>query len=115
MAQSIMRWFVVCLLLLYWCLPAPGVAASTLTITAPQANVRAGPGLTYQVLMAAPQGAIFPLLASQSGWHQIRLEDGREGWVAASAVRLDQGGRALSTAAPPAAAAPCSLTAPVGL
>ena len=84
----------------------PGVAASTLTITAPQANVRAGPGLTYQVLMAAPQGAIFPLLASQSGWHQIRLEDGREGWVAASAVRLDQGSRALSTAAPPAAAAP---------
>ena len=68
-----------------WCLPAPGVAASTLTITAPQANVRAGPGLTYQVLMAAPQGAIFPLLASQSGWHQIRLEDGREGWVATSA------------------------------
>ncbi len=106
MAQSSMRWFVVCLLLLCWCLPAPGVAASTLTITAPQANVRAGPGLTYQVLTAAPQGAIFPLLASQSGWHQIRLEDGREGWVAASAVRLDQGSRALSTAAPPAAAAP---------
>ena len=99
-----MRWFVVCLLLLCWCLPAPGVAASTLTVTAPQANVRAGPGLTYQLLTAVPQGAIFPVLTSQWGWLQIRLEDGREGWIATSAVRLDQGSRALSTAAPPAAA-----------
>jgi len=73
-------------------------AASTLTITAPQANVRAGPGLSYQVFTAVPQGAIFPVLASQSGWHQSRLEDGREGWVATSAVRVDQGSRALNTA-----------------
>ena len=101
-----MRWFVVCLLLLCWCLPAPGVAASTLTITAPQANVRAGPGLTYQILTAVPQGAIFPVLASQSSWHQIRLEDGREGWVATSAGRVDQGSRALSTTAPPPLVAP---------
>jgi len=68
--------------------------------------VRSGPGLTYQVLTAVPQGAIFPVLASQSGWHQIRLEDGREGWVATSAVRVDQGSRALSTAATPAVAVP---------
>jgi N-acetylmuramoyl-L-alanine amidase len=100
------RWFVVCLCLLCCYLPAPVAAASTLTITAPQANVRAGPGLTYQVLTAVPQGAIFPVLASQSGWHQIRLEDGREGWVATSAVRVDQGSRALSTAATPAVAVP---------
>jgi uncharacterized caspase-like protein len=68
--------------------------------------VRAGPGLTYQVLTAVPQGAIFPVLASQSGWHQLRLEDGREGWVAASAVRLDQGSRAPTAVAPPVAMAP---------
>ena len=101
-----MRWFVGCLCLLCGCLASPVAAASTLTITAPQANVRAGPGLTYQVLTAVPQGAIFPVLASQTGWHQIRLEDGREGWVATSAVHLDQGSRALSTTAPPVAAAP---------
>jgi Caspase domain/Bacterial SH3 domain len=100
------RWFVVCVCLLCGCLPSPVAAASTLNITAPQANVRSGPGLTYQVLTAVPQGAIFPVLASQTGWHQIRLEDGREGWVAASAVRVDQGSRALSTAAPPVAAVP---------
>jgi len=101
-----MRWFVVCLLLLCCFLTSPVAAASTLTITVPQANVRAGPGLTYQVLMAVPQGAIFPVLASQSGWHQLRLEDGREGWVAASAGRLDQGIRAPTTVAPPVAVAP---------
>ena len=101
-----MRWFVVCLLLLSWFLPSPVVAASTLTITAPQANVRAGPRLTSQVLTAVPQSAIFPVVARQSGWHQIRLEDGREGWVAASAVRVDQGSQALTTGAPPVAAAP---------
>jgi hypothetical protein len=106
MKECAMRWFVVCLLLLSWFLPSPVVAASTLTITAPQANVRAGPRLTSQVLTAVPQGAIFPVVASQSGWHQIRLEDGREGWVAASAVQVDQGSRALTTGAPPVAAAP---------
>src|SRR5262245_22355701 len=100
------RWFVVCLGLLCCCLPAPVAAASTLTITASQANVRSGPGLTFQVLTAVPQGALFPVLASQSSWHQIRLEDGREGWVATSAVRVDQGSRALSTAATPAVAVP---------
>jgi len=66
------RWFVVGLFLLCGCRPAPVAVASTLTITAPQANVRAGPGLTYQILTAVPQGAIFPVLASQAGWHQIR-------------------------------------------
>src|SRR5438128_5925948 len=106
MKECAMRWCVVCLLLLCWFLTSPVAAASTLTITAPQANVRAGPGLTYQVLTAVPQGAIFPVLASQSGWHQLRLEDGREGWVAASAGRVDQGSRAHTTATPPVAAVP---------
>lgn len=100
-----MRWFVVCLCLLC-CLPISVAATSTVTITAPQANIRVGPGLTYQVLTAVPQGAIFPVLTSQSGWYQIRLEDGREGWVAVSAVRVDQGSRALGTVAAPVVAPP---------
>ena len=52
--------------------------------------------MTHRVIDTLPRGATFPILKTQSGWHQIQLDDGRTAWIADSVVRL-------------AAAAPSSL------
>ena len=62
--------------------------ADTLTVTASRANVRQGPGITHAVIDTLTRGATFPVLETKNGWHQIRLDDGRTAWIAASIVRL---------------------------
>ncbi len=79
-------------------------SAATLTVTVPRANVRTGPGVTYRVLVNVPRGATFPLVATQESWYQIRLDDGREGWISSSIVRLSQAERGLRIAEPAAPA-----------
>ena len=64
--------------------------AATVTVTASQAHVRAGPNTTFSPVTVVARGAVFPLLGSRQGWHQIRLEDGRTGWIAGSIVRVDE-------------------------
>ncbi|MGE3538451.1 MAG: SUMF1/EgtB/PvdO family nonheme iron enzyme [Candidatus Tectimicrobiota bacterium] len=65
------------------CLAYTGLATAveTLTITAPRADVRAGPDIKRSILATVPQDAIFSLLETRPGWYKILLEDGREGWV----------------------------------
>jgi len=86
-------------------------AADNLTVTAVQADVRAGPGITHAILTTLPTGAIFSIVETQAGWHKILLADGREGWVAQAMVQV-QGGRALTVpavAAPPPSSARTAL------
>ncbi len=71
---SACRWVLLVLLLVGF-LPATS-SADTVTVTVSRGNVRAGPGVTHRVLTSVPQGATFPILATQQGWHQIRLNDG---------------------------------------
>jgi lipoprotein NlpI len=52
------------------------------------ANVRSGPGTGYPVLVTAPEGTTFPLLATQQGWHKIRMEDGRDGWISSRVAQM---------------------------
>lgn len=65
------------------------VAADTVAITARQAVVRAGPGSKQAILTTVPQGTAFALLETRQGWHRVLLDDGREGWVAQSAARVE--------------------------
>lgn len=94
MRQSITfpRVFLLCLLGLLW----RPVAADMLTVSAPQAKVRAGPGPTQPILTSVPRGTRFASLATQQGWHRIRLDDGREGWIADTVVQRTQEARALT-------------------
>lgn len=48
-------------------------------------NIRQGPGVAYEVLRAAKQGDRFPItgMTAAKNWLQIRLPDGRSGWVSA--------------------------------
>ncbi len=83
------RWVLLVLFLVGF-LPTASLA-DTVTVTVSRGNVRAGPGVTHRVLTSVPQGATFSILATKQGWHQIRLNDGRNGWIAGSIVQVDWG------------------------
>src|SRR5215831_17586673 len=67
------------------------VAADTLTITARQAVVRAGPDSKQGILATVPQGTRLALLETRKSWYKVLLDDGREGWVAQSAAQVQDG------------------------
>jgi len=50
-------------------------------VTASEAAVRSGPGESYTHLFTLHPGAEFDLLRSENHWTQIRLSDGKLGWV----------------------------------
>jgi len=88
-------------------LVSTAAAVETLTITVEQAIVRAQAGITHPVLAVVPQGTILPVLETQQAWYKILLEDGREGWIAREAVRVEQEPRKLTVVSP----APAALVA----
>ena len=80
------------------------VQADTLTITARQTTVRAGPAVKHAMLTTVPQGATFSLLETRQGWYKILLNDGREGWIASTTARgQSERGFVLTPATGPAA------------
>src|SRR5437879_6410792 len=91
----------VALLLVY---TGSAVQADTLTITARQTTVRAGPTVKQGILTTVSQGAMFALLETRQGWYKILLDDGREGWVAQTAAQVQpERGFVVPTAVPSAA------------
>ena len=44
-------------------------------------HVRSGPGLGHPVIEDIKPGEKYPILGEEKGWVNIRLSDGREGWV----------------------------------
>lgn len=60
-------------------------------ITTEIANLRAGPGLTFDILLEVPEGQVFAVIdVSEDGeWIQIRTPEGIEGWVFASLVETE--------------------------
>ncbi len=81
-------------------------AADSLTVASEWANVRGGPGIAHRVLTTVPPGAVFSIVMTREGWHQIVLEDGRQGWISGKIVWVERGHPALAVvpSAPPAAA-----------
>ncbi len=69
-------------------MPSATPARSGLIDAVRSVNLRAGPGISYAPLAALQPGDQVTLLAQDAGagWHQVRLADGREGWVAASLI-----------------------------
>ena len=85
------------------------VAADTLTVKAARANVRAGPGTSYEVLMTVRRGATFAMLTTSKGWYRIRLNDRHAGWIAGSIVEVTRDKRALAVVPQASRGAPGSL------
>jgi hypothetical protein len=87
--------------------------ADTLTIVLPRAAVRVGPSTSYEVLVTVSKDMTFPLLTTDKGWHRIPLEDGREGWIADTAVRVARDSRGLGVAPSPSVPAVELVATPV--
>ena len=66
--------------------PVTGIVASLETV-----NVRNGPGVNYTAIVALPPGTGVQILATSPDgrWFNIRMEDGREGWMAATLLRVN--------------------------
>lgn len=49
-------------------------------------HVRSGPGLGHPVVEDIKPGEKYPILGEEKGWVNIRLSDGREGWISGQYV-----------------------------
>jgi len=61
-------------------------AGHRLTIIDPYADVHSGPGRGYPVFYAIEQGETVDILARRPDWYEIRLQNGRTGWVSAAQI-----------------------------
>lgn len=63
---------------------APPVKAlpEVVYVTAPAVNVREGAGETFKVLATVPKGTKLRVMGEKDEWYKVRLDDGREGWIA---------------------------------
>lgn len=62
--------------------PAVPVQIRRATVTVSAANVRTGPSTSHERIAVLPLGTIAEITGEQEDWLQIRLTDGRLGWVA---------------------------------
>ncbi len=46
-------------------------------------NVRSGPGLSNNKIGEVSPGKIYPVVAEQNGWYQLKLDNNKTGWVIA--------------------------------
>ncbi|ERI95681.1 NlpC/P60 family protein [Clostridiales bacterium oral taxon 876 str. F0540] len=59
------------------------------TVTASKLNVRSGPSTSYSIMHLLWQGNRVKVIGESGNWYQIRLSDGRTGWVSKSYLKLD--------------------------
>ncbi|WP_071395875.1 N-acetylmuramoyl-L-alanine amidase [Bacillus tuaregi] len=57
-------------------------AATTITISTDDLNVRSGPGLEYNVISTLAKGKVYSVLQEEGEWIQIQLTNDTKGWVA---------------------------------
>ena len=58
------------------------------TVTADVLNVRSGPSTSYSVTTKAYKGNKVEILDTSNGWYNIKLSNGKTGWVSASYVSI---------------------------
>lgn len=58
----------------------------TLQVIDVYADVHAGPGRGYPVFYAVEQGEAIEIIVKRPGWYEIRLQNGRTGWVTAKQI-----------------------------
>lgn len=85
---------------------AQGTDTPRLTVITEALNVRGGPAVSYPVIGLLRQGDEVTVIGqhASSGWWQVKLPDGRSGWVsgALAYVRLSGDTADLPEVAPPA-------------
>jgi hypothetical protein len=77
--------------------PITGIVASLQTV-----NVRQGPGIEFNAIIALTPGTGVMILGQNEDgrWLNIRLDDGREGWISAALLRVNPTPTLVPTATP---------------
>jgi cobalamin biosynthesis Mg chelatase CobN len=52
------------------------------TVSGSSANVRTGPGTTYDKITTLVQGDTVKIISEENSWYKVTLSDGQEGWIA---------------------------------
>lgn len=60
---------------------------ATVEVTGSTVNIRSGPGTSHGIIGSVRRGDRLSLLGESGNWYQIRLPDGREGWIFNKLVR----------------------------
>jgi SH3-like domain-containing protein len=68
-------------LLAFWVVFTQAALAERLAITATIANIRSGPGSTYDVIWNVQQFYPFEVIKKEGAWYQFRDFEGDVGWV----------------------------------
>lgn len=71
-------------------LGATDALADMVRVTVGRANVRAHPGTNHKILKTMVKGDTLPVTGSEKKWWEVRLEDGRKGWIFKQAVALEK-------------------------
>lgn len=58
-------------------------------VTASRLNLRTGPSTSYSVMHVLWQGNRVKVVGQSNGWYQVRLSDGRTGWVSGAYLKLE--------------------------
>lgn len=72
--------------------PTPGTGVRAVINSSQGVNVREGPGTGFAPIATASPGTIVEVIGrnADESWIKIRLEDGREGWVAAALILIEE-------------------------
>jgi cell wall-associated NlpC family hydrolase len=62
---------------------------TTGVVTASRLNMRSGPSTDYSIMHVLWQGNRVKVIGQSNGWYQIKLSDGRIGWVSSAYLKLD--------------------------
>ena len=69
----------------------PSLATTTVvTVTWTSANIRSGAGNEFPVLMTVNNGDKLTIIGERGEWFNVRLEDGKEGWINSRAVKRQE-------------------------
>lgn len=57
-------------------------ATGSVQVTVDKLNVRSGPSLQDTIITTLPNQTVLPVISQQNDWVQVKLPDGKNGWVA---------------------------------
>jgi len=66
----------------------PTTSTQTGVVTASSLNMRSGPGTNFAIIRTLTLGTEFTVIKKEGDWLQIKLKDGKEGWVHSGYVKL---------------------------
>lgn len=60
----------------------PSAEGKTVAVSGNSANVRTGPGTSYEVVTTLSKGDTATVISEENSWYKVTLSGGKEGWIA---------------------------------